>query len=73
MRGKKERQMESKEEDTLIIKQIKLEINECRKFNLDKNGDINRADKTIADLSKRIKEKEKLLFSSEPQKEDAAN
>ena len=65
--------MESKEEDTLIIKQIKLEINECRKFNLDKNGDINRADKTIADLSKRIKEKEKLLFSLEPQKEDAAN
>jgi hypothetical protein len=73
MRGKKERQMESKEEDTLIIKQIKQEINECRKFNLDKNGDINRADKTIADLSKRIKEKEKLLFSLEPQKEDAAN
>jgi len=65
--------MESKEEDTLIIKQIKQEINECRKFNLDKNGDINRADKTIADLSKRIKEKEKLLFSLEPQKEDAAN
>ena len=31
----------------LIIKQIKKEIMECKRFNLEKNQEINRAEKNV--------------------------
>ena len=56
------RNLEAKQEDTLVIKQLKKEINDCRKFNEEKKNQINRADKYIADLTKTLKEKEKNVY-----------
>lgn len=64
-REKKEKQKEEREEDVLVIKQIKQEIVDCKRFNLEKNQDINRAEKNIEALNKKIKEKEKLLYEAD--------
>lgn len=62
-RERKMRQIEVEEEDTVIVKQLKKEINESKKFNLEKQDQINRAEKTIADLAKKLGEKEKIFYA----------